>query len=529
MRRLLLTDFASILSVLLAGCLASGALLATASAAAAKTYRPTRTDDPVPNGCKAKDCSLREAVIASNAGYPTPSTILLRPGRRYELTRPGLGEDAAATGDLDLTTQLAVETKGFVGRNKNKRHRGARAVIDGNDIDRIFDVHGPGLRLDGIVARDGHARMSVGDAGDGGAIRGGFLKVHDSRLVSNVAAGNGGAFATTASPFNVVMNMSLLKGNTAAGNGGAVYVSGTPGRFPGINGVRAVHNSAGGSGGAIFGTELGISSGGAIFGTGLGIGHSTVADNQAGADGGGIALSGTGSNFVSWSTVSGNRAAASGGGIHTTVAPASGALAGVVGLGVEDSTIANNRAGGNGGGIGASGGNSTARLDADTVARNLTGPGHGGGLYQGGGDVIGVGNTIVALNLVGAGATGLDCFSASSGFDSLGHNLIGNADGCSGFGAAGDQFGGRLELGKLADNGGEKHLTYGRPMQTIALGRGSRAIDHAVSSIADDQRAVVRNQGSQDIGAYERVVKKYRLINEPRPFRCTRTDPICAK
>src|SRR5512132_1629426 len=94
-------------SGLLAGCLAAVALLATASAASAVTYRPTRTDDPVPNGCKAKDCSLREALIAANASG-TPATILLRPGKRYVLTRPGLGEDAAATGDLDLTSQLTV-------------------------------------------------------------------------------------------------------------------------------------------------------------------------------------------------------------------------------------------------------------------------------------------------------------------------------------------------------------------------------------------------------------------------------------
>lgn len=67
MRRALLTGFASILSVLLAGCLAAVALAATASAASAKVYHPTRTDDPVPNGCKKHSCSLREAVIAANA------------------------------------------------------------------------------------------------------------------------------------------------------------------------------------------------------------------------------------------------------------------------------------------------------------------------------------------------------------------------------------------------------------------------------------------------------------------------------
>ena len=509
-------------SGLLVGCLGAVALLAMGSTASAATYRPTRTDDPVPNGCKPKDCSLREAVIASNAAAPGASTILLRPGRRYELTRPGPGEDASATGDLDVTAPLIVGTKGLVGTRN--RHRGTKlAVIDGNDIDRVFDVHGTGLKVAWIVVRDGHARRSAGDDGDGGAIRGGAVDLRNSRLVSNVAAGNGGAFATTASvttasPLNFAINTALLKGNSAAGNGGAVYVSGSPGNFRGgIDRVRAVHNSAGGSGGA-------------IFGSGLGIDHSTVADNRSGADGGGIAFSGSGSNFVAWSTLSGNSAASSGGGIHTTVAStAPAAAAGVMGLGMGNSTIANNRAGGNGGGIGVSGENSTTELGADTVARNLVGAGHvGGGLYQESGDVIRVQSTIVALNRVGAGTTGLDCFSASSGLDSLGYNLIGNANGCSGFGAVGDLFGGRLELGKLADNGGAKHWTYGRPLQTIALGRGSRAIDHGFRINGIDERGVKRGK-KPDIGAYERVVKSYRFVNAPRPVRCTRTDPICAK
>ena len=74
-------------SGLLAGCLAAVALLATASAASAVTYRPTRTDDPAPNGCKKKDCSLREAVIAANAsGTPgrsccAPASATCSPGK----------------------------------------------------------------------------------------------------------------------------------------------------------------------------------------------------------------------------------------------------------------------------------------------------------------------------------------------------------------------------------------------------------------------------------------------------------------
>ena len=251
--------------------------------------------------------------------------------------------------------------------------------------------------------------------------------------------------------------MALLKGNAAAGNGGALYVDGSPGKFLPIDSVRATHNSAGGSGGA-------------IFGSGLAIRYSTIADNRSGADGGGIALSGTGVGRPPVVDRLREPRALSGGGIHTTVAPASGAVRGRRDSCVGDSTIANNRAGADGGGIAASGGHSTDRARRDTVARNAAGRGQlGGGLYQGGGDAIGVRNTIVALNLSPAPPAS-DCFAASSGFGSLGHNLIGDADGCLGFGAAGDLFGGRLALGKLADNGGAKHWTYGRPLQTIALG-----------------------------------------------------------
>jgi len=45
-----------------------GILLLAPAAARAAGYTPTRTDDPPPDGCRPDDCSLREAVIAANAG-----------------------------------------------------------------------------------------------------------------------------------------------------------------------------------------------------------------------------------------------------------------------------------------------------------------------------------------------------------------------------------------------------------------------------------------------------------------------------
>ena len=414
-----------------------------------------------------------------------------------------------------MTAPLLVGTKGLIGTRR--RHRGTKlAVIDGNGIDRVFDIHATTLRLVWTVVRGGHARRTAGDDGNGGAIRGGVLKIHSkSRLVGNVADGNGGAFATTLSEpiFNGGMSTVLLKGNHAAGNGGAMYVESAPRRFLPMDKLRITHNTAGASGGA-------------LFGSGFAIRYSTIADNRSGENGGGIALSGTGSSGFDWSTVSGNRAAHSGGGIYTTAA-GGGPVAADRGLFAANSTIANNRAGAYGGGIAAPGGQSTTDLDSVTLARNGVASGRlGGGLYLGDGDTVSVRNTILALNLAGSNTS--DCFAASGGsLGSMGHNLVGNPGGCLGFGAAGDLFGGRLGLGKLADNGGAKHWTYGRPLKTIALLRGSRAIGNA-SQVSFDERGVARDN-RPDIGAYERVTKRYRFVNSMHGVRCTRTDPVCAK
>ena len=231
-------------SGLLAGCLAAVALLATASAASAVTYRPTRTDDPAPNGCKKKNCSLREAVIASNASG-TPATILLRPGKRYVLTRKGAGENAALTGDLDITSgPLVVKTEG--GGKTDP------ATIDANGIDRIFDGS---LTLNGVTLRDGHARVVAGDTGVGGAIRGGILDIRNSRLVNNTADFHPSNLSPTATAAPSSSRAAARSTSTGRGSratrpprrGGAIFVSksGSASLFK----STLARNESGGSGG----------------------------------------------------------------------------------------------------------------------------------------------------------------------------------------------------------------------------------------------------------------------------------------
>ena len=123
-------------------------------------------------------------------------------------------------------------------------------------------------------------------------------------------------------------------------------------------------------------------------------------------------------------------------------------------------------------------------------------------------DSVSIHNSIVALNTAASrpAARASDCATVGGGTPllSLGHNLIGNAGGydfydCTGFGAT-DLFGGKLKLGKLADNGGRT--------KTIALMKGSRAIGRAEpDAVRVDQRGVKRDK-KPDIGAYERRAKK---------------------
>ncbi len=528
-------------SGLLAGSLAAVALLATgstASAASAKTYHPTRTDDPAPNGCKKRDCSLREAVIAANAlGFEQKlkAAIVLRPGERYVLTRKGAGEDDARTGDLDVQGAAASYGAPQKPEVKTKKRRGAKpAVIDGNDIDRIFDGS---LTLARVVLRDGHARVGPGDDGHGGAMRTGLgnIVIHKSSLVSNVADGNGGAVH---SELDLHVKGTKLKGNRAAGDGGAVDFTQVDCAGPEggatIAKSRVSDNSAGGEGGAInrgacggvsvrrtfLGENRASGPGGAISG-GAYLLESTITRNSSQSYGGGMALrpgAPPPQISVDRSTISGN-SAGSGGGIGTFYeGPHYPPSPPVAGLQVQDSTVANNRADRDGGGIGAFGG-ATVILDFVTVARNVAnegqhggsqGPGQGGGLFGEVDALIGLRSTIVALNTrAGVNPLAQDCYTfAAAGFDSLGHNLLGTTLDCPGFDAAGDLVGGPLKLGKLADNGG--------PTKTIALKKGSRAIGNADPTAKppghgepghNDQRGVKRDK-KPDIGAYERVGKK---------------------
>lgn len=202
------------------------------------------------------DCSLREAVIASNTDAPVDACpaggaddlILLSVGT-YRLTIAGAGEDAGLSGDLDILGSTSIDVAGFGGDG--------RATIDAEGTDRILDYH-LGARIWSLRS----VNLVNGDAGvaDGGAIRvndgvcdangfaDGFFDLESLRLESNWAA-HGGALHIGACRQSTLGYASVI-GNHAAETGGGINLADTV--WTNVFNTTVSGNSAGAAGGGLW-------------------------------------------------------------------------------------------------------------------------------------------------------------------------------------------------------------------------------------------------------------------------------------
>src|SRR5436189_1177281 len=91
-------------------------------------------------------CTLRAAVQEANA-RPGADGVSL-PAGTYVLAILGAGEDAAVTGDLDITDDLTITGAGA-----------ESTIVDGGHIDRVFHIvrrlEGPTVEISGIAVRNG--------------------------------------------------------------------------------------------------------------------------------------------------------------------------------------------------------------------------------------------------------------------------------------------------------------------------------------------------------------------------------------
>jgi CSLREA domain-containing protein len=217
--------------------LLTAVLLACAPAAAAATpFTVDSTADavdatPGDGTCAtATDtCTLRAAVQEANA-LPGADDITV-PAGTYHLTITGWNEDAAATGDLDITTEVTITAAS------------ARAVtvsakvndeLNGDRVDRVFDIRpGADVALSRLTVAYGLG------GGDGGNIRAAApLSLTDVTVRDGSGADGGGIWASDVLDMNRVTIT-----NNRGHEGGGVAASG---QFTAVNTTIVNNSGAGG-------------------------------------------------------------------------------------------------------------------------------------------------------------------------------------------------------------------------------------------------------------------------------------------
>ena len=519
-------------SKLLLGLVCFGSILLTQ--AHAHTFIIRNTQDTT------DEKSLRGAIIAANR-WGGDNAIILAKGT-YRLTIPGPDEDAARSGDLDITRgRLAI-----VGISA------AKVIIDASGSgDRVFHVlPGAQLLLDNVTISGGAA--SGGESG-GGIFNSGHLWLHCCVVRSNsTTTGAGGFVGGTgghgAGIYNtgwLTLDRCIVSENATAGGGAGDF---------GQNDLSSTNRGPGGVGGSGAGIcNVGIltmnhctisrnsTGAGGLGGSSTGVGNWGNVGGKGG-EGGGIYNAGT--STVNSTTFDGNLTGIGGGGgggyciwINDSwwfctgggSGGSGGDGAGIYNTGaltVDTSTVSGNTNGnGSGAGSDGSGGNGgngaiyssgSLKIASCTVTANSGGNGglgysffgdfsqgrggDGGVVNATNGSCATVRNSLIALNTAAVGFGIIFCDpvagcwppapapDVTGPFTSLGYNLIGRGYGSTGFanGINGDVVGTGTAplnplLGPLQDNGG--------PTFTHALLPGSPAIDQGKSSgRAADQR-----------------------------------------
>jgi hypothetical protein len=378
------------------------------------TLAVDRTDDTAAaNACTAaaNDCSLRGAIIRANTNPSAdPVVINLQPATNYLLTlNNATQENAAATGDLDITTSLhTVTITGGGSSGPNATIIDAAGLNTGTRRDRVFHITGSNVTVifralvirNGKAADDGTSGASTNPtaqnanrAGGGILNNGGSVTLTNVILQSCQALGKGdsvindhttldafgGGLASLAATGNVTITDSRLTGNVATGGNGGNFNNGAGSNAKGgsiyfeggtlnISGSRIDTSAAnGGMGGNGPGNQQNGGMGGTAHGGGAYIGGGTTNINN--------------STFESCSAVGGN----SGTGQNGTNAGADSGGGGLFSLGtltLTNSTFDLNS---------ATGGNAGDAFGPDCFGAHQAGDGgaaRGGAVLADGGSLI---------------------------------------------------------------------------------------------------------------------------------------------
>jgi Domain of unknown function (DUF4347)/Bacterial cadherin-like domain len=217
--------------------------------------------------------SLREAIIAAN-NTAGADTIILGAGT-YTLSITNNGEDASATGDLDITSDITIVGAG----------EGSTAISASGLGDRAFDVKsGATLTLNDLtvagVNTNNQTGGAVSNAGTlsatdvvfrdntntnnpgGGLYNSGSMTLDRVSIINNTAAAGGGIEQANGT---LTMTNVTISGNSSLYNGAGLEISG--GTATNIDYTTVANNSttSNGSGGGLYSTSGTVNISNSIF------------------------------------------------------------------------------------------------------------------------------------------------------------------------------------------------------------------------------------------------------------------------
>jgi len=223
-------------------------------------------------------CTLRAAIQEANAHAGADRIVL--PAGTFTLSITGTGENAAATGDLDVTDVSGALT--LVGAGAEQ------TILSAGSVDRAFHLlASASLTLEGVTITGGN----VGLAGaGGGAVQAdgtNTLILRRCAIRGNNTANVGGPGAiSTSGTSTVTIENSVIHGNTGGATGSAIF-----------NGSTMTITSC-----TISGNTSGTTAGVAVESTGtLNVNNSTITANM-----GGLRQQGASATTVAGSIVAGN-------------------------------------------------------------------------------------------------------------------------------------------------------------------------------------------------------------------------------
>ena len=320
-----------------------------------------------PNGV----VTLRSAIEAANA-TPGSNTINLDIAGTYKITQFGGQEDANVTGDFDI-----LDTGGTLTIQNNS---GGKVVINGEGIDRVFDVNPTdsatafSVNFNGLTITGGVASPLDGIAGAGGGIRAqgaASLVLNNDVIIGNSATANGGGveLAGMDSTGTLVVNNCTISKNQAGDAGGGINTDGVG--LVTINGGTMSGNTCVNQGAAVW-LNCNTAS---LNMTGVVVSNNVAFAGATGA----IGNAGTGAVSIVSCLVENNSSGTTGGGF--------GDQNMLGNLTIIDSQFIGNTAGTNGGAIQAGGPNTTTIIE-DSVIEGNTANSAGGGVFLSGGTAI---------------------------------------------------------------------------------------------------------------------------------------------